>query len=84
MSHESMSLDEEKRLMKEMKQLEGTRARVIAHEASRAKFDNDTEKDVIQGKVKVCLPSLLLLCKLYHPKVLHMPLMKLRALPFPN
>lgn len=77
MSHESMSLDEEKRLMKEMKQLEGTRARVIAHEASRAKFDNDTEKDVLHGKVKVCLYSLLRLCKLYHPNILHIPLMKL-------
>lgn len=55
MSHESMSLDEEKRLMKEIKQLEGTRARVMANEASRAKLDNDTEKDALQDKVKVCL-----------------------------
>lgn len=57
MSHESMSLDEEKRLMKEMKQLEGTRARVIANEASRAKLGHDTEKDALQDKVKVCLSS---------------------------
>jgi hypothetical protein len=55
MSHESMSLDEEKRLMKEIKQLEGTRARVMANEASRAKLDHDTEKDALQDKVKVCL-----------------------------
>ncbi|KAJ4797876.1 proton pump-interactor [Rhynchospora pubera] len=53
MSHESMSLDEEKRLMKEIKQLEGTRGRVIANEASRAKLDHDTEKDSLQDKVKL-------------------------------
>lgn len=53
MSHESMSLDEEKRLMKEIKQLEGTRARVVANEASRAKLDLDTEKDTLHGKVKL-------------------------------
>lgn len=52
-SHESLSLDEEKRLMKEMKQLEGTRPRVIANAASRAKLDHASEKDALQDKVKV-------------------------------
>jgi hypothetical protein len=76
MSHESMSLDEEKRLMKEIKQLEGTRARVMANEASRAKLDHDTEKDALQDKVKVCFFVLLLLCVSYPPpQLLHVPLL---------
>ncbi|KAJ6770400.1 RNA-BINDING PROTEIN YLMH-RELATED [Salix purpurea] len=37
MLHESISLTEEKNILREMKQLEGTRAKVIANAAVRAK-----------------------------------------------
>ncbi|XP_073109021.1 proton pump-interactor BIP131 [Elaeis guineensis] len=53
-SHESISLDEEKQLMREIKQLEGTRGKVIANAAMRAKIqDTLGQKEAIQDQVKV-------------------------------
>uniref|UniRef100_A0A0E0LUL2 Proton pump-interactor 1 n=1 Tax=Oryza punctata TaxID=4537 RepID=A0A0E0LUL2_ORYPU len=52
-SHESISLDEEKRLVKEIKQLNGTRSKVIENAAKRAKMqDTVVERDTIQDQVK--------------------------------
>lgn len=52
-SHESISLDEEKQLMREIKQLEGTRGKVIANAAMRAKIqDSLGQKEAIQDQVK--------------------------------
>ncbi|KAF0899396.1 hypothetical protein E2562_019515 [Oryza meyeriana var. granulata] len=51
--HESISLDEEKRLVKEIKQLNGTRSKVIENAAKRAKMqDTVVERDTIQDQVK--------------------------------
>ncbi|KAG1346578.1 Proton pump-interactor BIP131 [Cocos nucifera] len=53
-SHESISLDEEKQLMREIKQLEGTRGKVIANAAMRAKIqDTIGQKEAIQDQVKL-------------------------------
>ncbi|XP_020108858.1 proton pump-interactor 1-like [Ananas comosus] len=53
-SHESISLDEEKRLLKEIKQLEGTRAKVIANAAMRTRIqDSIGQKEAIQDQVKL-------------------------------
>ncbi|XP_072980914.1 proton pump-interactor BIP131-like [Typha angustifolia] len=53
-SHESMPLDEEKQLLREIKQLEGTRGKVIANAAMRAKIqDTVGQKEVIQDQVKI-------------------------------
>ncbi|XP_072950824.1 proton pump-interactor BIP131-like [Typha angustifolia] len=53
-SHESISLDEEKQLLREIKQLEGTRGKVIANSAMRAKIqDSVGQKEAIQDQVKL-------------------------------
>ncbi|ESQ54521.1 hypothetical protein EUTSA_v10027051mg [Eutrema salsugineum] len=52
--HESIPLTEEKQLLKEIRLLEGTRDKVIAHEAVRAKIKESMgQKDDIQGQVKL-------------------------------
>ncbi|CAL5393425.1 unnamed protein product [Camellia sinensis] len=52
--HESIPLSEEKKILKEIKQLEGTREKVLANAAMRAKIqDSMGEKDVIQDQVKL-------------------------------
>ncbi|VAI31739.1 unnamed protein product [Triticum turgidum subsp. durum] len=53
-SHESISLDEEKRLIKEIKTLEKTRPKVSSNAAKRAKMqDTVVERDAIQDQVKL-------------------------------
>lgn len=55
-SHESISLDEEKRLVKEIKQLNGTRSKVIENAAKRAKMqDTVVERGTIHDQVKVSM-----------------------------
>ncbi|KAK6134565.1 hypothetical protein DH2020_031685 [Rehmannia glutinosa] len=52
--HESIPLTEEKQILREIKQLEGTRQKVIANAAERARIqDSMGEKDAIQGQVKL-------------------------------
>ncbi|KAL0650870.1 hypothetical protein Bca4012_093561 [Brassica carinata] len=52
--HESIPLTEEKQLLKEIRLLEGTRDKVIANEAMRAKIKEAMgHKDDIQGQVKL-------------------------------
>lgn len=52
--HESIPLTEEKQLLKEIRLLEGTRDKVIANAAVRAKIKESMgHKDDIQGQVKV-------------------------------
>ncbi|CAL5348576.1 unnamed protein product [Camellia sinensis] len=52
--HESIPLSEEKEILKEIKQLEATREKVVANAAMRAKIqDSMGEKDVIQDQVKL-------------------------------
>lgn len=52
--HESIPLTEEKQILREIKQLEGTRPQVIAYAAERAKIQEAMgEKDAIQDQVKV-------------------------------
>ncbi|KAJ6332977.1 hypothetical protein OIU77_008935 [Salix suchowensis] len=54
MQHESISLTEEKNILREMKQLEGTREKVIANAAVRAKIqDSLGQKEDIQDQVKL-------------------------------
>lgn len=54
MQHESIPLSEEKQILREIKQLEGTREKVIANAAVRAKIqDSLGEKESIQDQVKV-------------------------------
>jgi len=66
MQHESLTLVEEKQLMKEIKQLEGTREKVIANAAMRAKIqDSLGQREAIQDQVKVsshsfCIKSILI------------------------
>lgn len=51
--HESIPLKEEKQLLREIKELEATRPKVIANTASRAKIqDSFGQTDVIQDQVK--------------------------------
>ncbi|CAL0326553.1 unnamed protein product [Lupinus luteus] len=51
--HESIPLSEEKQLIREIKQLEGTREKVIANAAVRAKVQESVgKKEVIQDQVK--------------------------------
>ncbi|XP_061337089.1 proton pump-interactor 1-like [Gastrolobium bilobum] len=51
--HESISLTEEKQILREIRQLEGTREKVIANAAMRAKLqDSIGQKEAIQDKVK--------------------------------
>ncbi|EOY13018.1 Proton pump interactor 1 isoform 3 [Theobroma cacao] len=51
--HESIPLSEEKQLLREIKQLEGTREKVIANAAMRAKIqDSLGQKEAIQDQVK--------------------------------
>ncbi|KAL4334074.1 hypothetical protein GQ457_07G014630 [Hibiscus cannabinus] len=52
--HESIPLTEEKQLLREIKQLEGTREQVIANAAMRSKIqDSLGQKEVIQDQVKL-------------------------------
>lgn len=52
--HETIPLSEEKQILREIKQLEGTREKVIANAAERAKIqDSMGEKEAIQDQVKV-------------------------------
>ena len=52
--HESIPLAEEKQIIREIKQLEGTREKVIANAAMRAKIqDSLGQKEAIQDQVKV-------------------------------
>lgn len=52
--HESITLNEEKQIIREIKQLEGTRDKVIANAAMRAEVQKSVgEKDAIQDQVKV-------------------------------
>lgn len=52
--HESIPLTEEKQLLREIKQLEGTREKVIANAAMRTKLqDTIGQKDAIQDQVKL-------------------------------
>ncbi|XP_021981288.1 proton pump-interactor 1 isoform X3 [Helianthus annuus] len=51
--HESITLNEEKQIIREIKQLQGTRDKVIANAAMRAEVQKFVgEKDAIQDKVK--------------------------------
>ncbi|CAA0815981.1 Proton pump-interactor 1 [Striga hermonthica] len=51
--HESIPLTEEKQILREIKQLEGTRPKVIANAAERARIqDSLGQKEAIQGQVK--------------------------------
>ncbi|XP_012084968.1 proton pump-interactor 1 [Jatropha curcas] len=52
--HESIPLTEEKKILREIKQLEGTRDKVIANAAMRAKIqDSLGQKEAIQDQVKL-------------------------------
>lgn len=52
--HESIPLTEEKQIIREIKQLEGTREKVIANAAMRAKIqDSMGQKEAIQDQVKL-------------------------------
>ncbi|CAI9303736.1 unnamed protein product [Lactuca saligna] len=52
--HESITLTEEKQIIREIKQLEGTRDKVIANAAMRAEVQKSVgEKDAIQDQVKL-------------------------------
>ncbi|KAI3466107.1 hypothetical protein Pfo_022770 [Paulownia fortunei] len=52
--HESIPLSEEKQILREIKQLEGTREKVIANAAERARIqDSLGEKEAIQDQVKL-------------------------------
>ena len=54
MVHESIPLSEEKRLVKEIKDLEKTRSKVISNAANRAKLQGTVvEKEAIHDQVKV-------------------------------
>lgn len=52
--HESNTLVEEKQLLREIKQLEGSRDKVIAHAAMKSKIQESLgQKEAIQDQVKV-------------------------------
>lgn len=51
--HESIPLSEEKKILKEIKQLESTRGEVIANAAVRAKIQESVDKEALQDQVKV-------------------------------
>lgn len=52
--HESIPLSEEKQILREIKQLEGTREKVIANAAMRAKLqDSMVQKEALQDQVKI-------------------------------
>lgn len=54
--HESIPLSEEKRLIKEIKELEKTRSKVASNAANRVKMQETVvEKEAIQGQVKVSI-----------------------------
>ncbi|WOL00750.1 proton pump-interactor 1 [Canna indica] len=54
MQHESLTLVEEKQLIKDIKQLEGTREKVIANASEKAKIqDSLGHKEAIQDQVKL-------------------------------
>ncbi|KAL5564388.1 hypothetical protein UlMin_027552 [Ulmus minor] len=52
--HESIPLSEEKQLLRDIKQLEGTREKVVANAAMRAKIqDSMVQKEALQDQVKL-------------------------------
>ncbi|XP_043689865.1 proton pump-interactor 1-like [Telopea speciosissima] len=52
--HESLTLAEEKQIIREIKQLEGTREKVIANAAMKAKIEDSMgQKEAIQDQVKL-------------------------------
>lgn len=52
--HESIPLSEEKQILREIKQLESTREKVVANAAMRAKIQESmVQKEVLQDQVKV-------------------------------
>ncbi|XP_050942338.1 proton pump-interactor 1-like [Cucumis melo] len=52
--HESIPLSEEKQILREIKQLEGTREKVIANAAMRTKLqDSMVQKEALQDQVKI-------------------------------
>ena len=52
--HESIPLNEEKQILREIKQLESTREKVVANDAMRAKIqDSMVQKEALQDQVKV-------------------------------
>lgn len=52
--HESINLSEEKKIIRDIKQLESTRDKVIANDVLRAEIQKSVgEKDSIQDQVKV-------------------------------
>jgi len=56
--HESNTLNEEKQLLKEIKQLEATRGKVIANISMKAEIEKSKgEKEETQEKMKVRSPS---------------------------
>jgi uncharacterized coiled-coil DUF342 family protein len=57
--HESIPLAEEKRLVKEIKELEKTRSKVASNAANRTKMQETVvEKEAIHGQVKVSTSTL--------------------------
>lgn len=63
--HESINLTEEKKIIREIKQLENTRDKVIANAAVRAEIQKSVgEKDSLQDQVKVrtLLPTAYIRC----------------------
>ena len=63
MQHETLTLVEEKQLIKEIKLLEGTREKVIANATEKAKIqDSYGHRDAIQGQVKVSGNYSIILC----------------------
>lgn len=62
--HEIIPLSEEKQILREIKQLEGTREKVMANAAMRAKIQESMgKKEDIQDQVKVRYFSFVLLLK---------------------
>ena len=58
--HESITLNEEKQILREIKQLEGTREKVIANAALRAKIQESMgEKEALEDQMKVTYTSIL-------------------------
>lgn len=56
MQHESIPLNEEKQILREIKQLEGTREKVLANAAMRAKIQESMgEKEALEDQMKVSI-----------------------------
>lgn len=65
--HESIPLAEEKQILRDIKQLEGTREKVVANAAVRAKLqDSMVQKEALQDQVKVRDFEILLLTYRVH------------------